>query len=164
MRPSRDEHPVALALLRRGSLRLRALVLMIVVLATASCATATSSSSAQESITSGLEEARSAVATAALVVTLLEDDRMTAPVADTGLLDQIGVLEDSSAALTTLVPPAEMATPLQQGMTAVGTATDAVVAARLWVNGESGASAAELLEALEGAESEIDDVLAEVGA
>lgn len=145
--------------------RATATAMLLILLALLSgCAAATTTGQARTAMTDGLEQASSAVETAALTVTLLDDGRVTAPVADTALLDQIRVLDEASAALTTLVPPTELATPRADATAAVGAASDAVVSARSWVNGESTASSGEVLDALEAAASELDDALAGVGS
>lgn len=144
-----------------------ALVLALVALL-AGCTSPTTEGQARTAITDGLEQASSAVATATLTVELLDGGRLTSPVADTSLLDQLGALDEASTALTTLVVPADLATQRETGMTAVGMANDAVVAARAWVSGERGeaipATAAEVLDALESAQGQLEDALAEVEA
>lgn len=133
------------------------------------CTGATMNGQATVALTDALEEAASAVASSDLTVSLLNEDRLTATVADASLLDQIGVLEDSAMALTTLVPPSELGGARSTALTAVGEASSAIAVARAWVNGEAApddapTSAVEVLEVLETAQAGIDGALAEVGS
>ena len=63
---------------------------------------------ATAAVQDALAQAASAAETTRLSVELLDDDRLTAPVADAAILDQVRVLADASAALTTLVPPDDL--------------------------------------------------------
>lgn len=121
-----------------------------------------------------LSGARSATRTALLTVRLLDEGRVTGPVADTSLLDQLRALDDAERALTTLVPPdAASSEDRTTGLDAVGPATDAVVAAREWVAARAGGdldgapglppSDAALVADLEAATAQLDDALAEAG-
>lgn len=86
-----------------------------------------------------LAEAGSAAQTTKLVVDQLSRGRLTGPVADTALLDQLRVLDDADLALTTLVPPDPASSGQRAtGLAAVGDLTDVVVTAREWVAARSG--------------------------
>ncbi|WP_420112793.1 hypothetical protein [Pseudactinotalea sp.] len=132
------------------------------------CTGPTTHGQASTALTGALEDAASAVETCDLTLGLLVQRRLTAAVADTALLDQIRVLEESTSALTTLVPPAELGQARSSALSALGAASAAVVEARAWVSGELGAAdgpgaAAEVSEALADAGEQIDDALAQVG-
>jgi len=88
-------------------------------------------------LTDPLQQASSAVATASIAVDLLGDDRVTAPVTDTALLDQVQVLDEAAFAVTTLVPTdATTAGWQEDALAAVRDAQGSVVAARSWANGD----------------------------
>jgi hypothetical protein len=110
-----------------------------------------------------LDRATSAVGTASLAADLLEEDRVTATVADTALLDALRVVGDADDALTTLVPPdAEAAADRGDALDAVGDAADAVVDARAWVNGIAGDHAG-VSARLEQAAGTLDALAARLG-
>jgi hypothetical protein len=60
---------------------------------------------ATASVADALAQAGSAGQTARLTVELLDEGRLTGPVADTALLDQLGVLDDAERALTSSCHP-----------------------------------------------------------
>ncbi|MEU2199227.1 hypothetical protein [Isoptericola sp. NPDC019482] len=118
---------------------------------------------ATAAVAGALAEAGSAGETARIAVGLLDDGRITGPVADAALLDQLRVLDDAESALTTLVPPdAASAARRTTGLAAVGDVSDAVVAARSWVAVRSGGD----LAGAAGADPEVpasaDDALSEL--
>lgn len=133
--------------------------------ATNACAGPTTAGQATTALTAALEQAGSAVETSHLIVTQLDRQRLTQAIADTSLLDQIHVLEESSNALATLVPPAHLGAARTAALTAVGAASAAVVAARAWIAGEAAEDAPQtadtVLESLEAAGDQIDVALAE---
>jgi len=128
---------------------------------------------ATAAVADALAEAGSAGETARIAVGLLDEGRVTGPVADTVLLDQLRVLDDAESALTTLVPPdAASSARRTTGLDAVGDVSDAVVAARAWVAARSGgdlashdvpASSDVLLAELATALDATDAALAEAG-
>ncbi|MCA5893966.1 hypothetical protein LEP48_11485 [Isoptericola sp. NEAU-Y5] len=126
---------------------------------------------ATAAVADALAEAGSAAQTTRIAVELLSRGRLTGPVADTTLLDQLRVLDDADAALTTLVPPdAASSAHRADGLAAVGDVTDVVVAAREWVAVRSGgdlgagpAGAGELLDDLDQAAGAVDEALAAAG-
>ncbi|MFE7406490.1 hypothetical protein [Isoptericola sp. NPDC057559] len=104
-------------------------------------------------------EAASAGETARITVGLLDEGRLTGPVADTALLDQLRALDEAETALTTLVPPdAASAAHRAAGLAAVGDVSDAVVAARSWVAARSGGD----LAGAAGVPSSADALLADL--
>lgn len=114
---------------------------------------------ATAAVADALAEAGSAGETARIAVSLLDEGRVTGPVADTALLDQLRVLDDAESALTTLVPPdAATAARRSTGLDAVGDVSDAVVAARSWVAARSGGG----LAGVDGVPSSSDDLLVEL--
>ncbi|MFF2268151.1 hypothetical protein ACFVTZ_07775 [Cellulosimicrobium cellulans] len=95
-------------------------------------------------VADALAQAGSAVETTRLAVRLLDADRVTTPVADAAVLDQVRVLEESTTALTTLVPPDDVSSAQRDaGLVAVADATREVVAARAWVAREAGGDLSE---------------------
>jgi hypothetical protein len=129
---------------------------------------------ATAAVADALAQAGSAVATTRLTVRLLDDDRVTTPVADTAVLDQVRVLEESTTALATLVPPDDVsAAQRDAGLVAVADATREVVAARAWVAREAGGdlsaagevplTASELEADLARVADDVDTVLALAG-
>ena len=116
---------------------------------------------ATAAVADALAEAGSAGETARIAVGLLDEGRVTGPVADTVLLDQLRVLDDAESALTTLVPPdAASSARRTTGLDAVGDVSDAVVAARAWVAVRSGGD----LGSDEDVPASSDDLLAELAA
>ncbi|WP_455603994.1 hypothetical protein [Cellulosimicrobium funkei] len=94
---------------------------------------------ATAAVADAVAQAGSAVETTRLTVRLLDADRATTPVADAAVLDQARVLEESTTALTTLVPPDDVSSAQRDaGLAAVAAATAAVVGARAWVAREAG--------------------------
>jgi hypothetical protein len=88
-------------------------------------------------------QASSAVQTAQLSVQLLGDDDVTAPVADTALLDSIHVLAEAADAVVTLVPADPTGSQWQSdALEAVQSAQVAVAGARAWANGATTSEAA----------------------
>jgi len=129
---------------------------------------------ATAAVADALAQAGSAVATTRLTVRLLDDDRVTTPVADAAVLDQVRVLEESATALTTLVPPDDVSSAQRDaGLVAVADATREVVAARAWVAREAGGNfsaagevpltASELQADLARVADDVDAVLALAG-
>lgn len=129
---------------------------------------------ATAAVADAVAEAGSAGETTRLTVELLDQGRITGPVADTTLLDQLHALDEADLALTTLVPPdAASSDHRTAGLDAVGDVSDAVVAARAWVAARSGgdlagaqdvpASTDELLADLAVALDAADAALAEAG-
>ncbi|MFC7876644.1 hypothetical protein [Isoptericola sp. NPDC057391] len=150
-------------------------VVAMVVLALAGCVPSRQEpGQATAAVADALAEAGSAGETARIAVGLLDDGRITGPVADTVLLDQLRVLDDAESALTTLVPPdAASSGQRTTGLKAVGDVSDVVVTAREWVAARSGgdlddaatvpADADELLAELGSATVAVDAALAEAG-
>lgn len=155
--------------------RRRAAALAVVALALAGCVPSRQEpGQATAAVADALAEATSAGETTRIAVGLLDDGRITGPVADTVLLDQLRVLDDAESALTTLVPPdAASSARRTTGLDAVGDVSDAVVAARAWAAARSGgdlagddsvpASADDLLAELTTALDATDAALAEAG-
>ena len=119
--------------------------LALVLGTTAGCAVSRQEpGQATAAVADALAQAGSAVETTRLTVRLLDADRVTTPVADAAVLDQVRVLEESSAALTTLVPPDDVSSAQRDaGLVAVADATREVVAARAWVAREAGGDLSE---------------------
>lgn len=118
---------------------------------------------ATAAVADALAEAGSAGETARIAVGLLDEGRVTGPVADTVLLDQLRVLDDAESALTTLVPPdAATAARRTAGLDAVGDVSDAVVAARSWVAVRSGGDLAPGAAEDTGVPASADDLLADL--
>jgi len=129
---------------------------------------------ATAAVRDALSEASSAAETTRLAVELLDEGRVTTPVADAAILDQVRVLEEASTALTTLVPPDDTSSAQRAaGLEAVGGVTVEVVAARAWVARAAGgdltdagdvpASGDEALARLDAATTDLDAVLALAG-
>lgn len=129
---------------------------------------------ATASVRDALTQASSAAQTTLLTVELLDADRLTSPVADAALLEQVRVLESASTALTTLVPPDDTSSAQRAaGLDALADVTAEVVAARAWVAREAGGdlsdagdvpvSGDEAVARLDAAASELDATLALVG-
>ncbi|MFI2102790.1 hypothetical protein ACH436_05820 [Isoptericola sp. NPDC019693] len=154
--------------------RVLAVVVAALLAGTGCVASGQQPGQATGAVADALAEAGSAGETARLAVELLDQGRITGPVADTTLLDQLHTLDDADFALTTLVPPdAASSDHRTAGLEAVGDVSDAVVAARAWVAARSGgdvagaqdvpASAEELLSDLATALDTTDAALAEAG-
>lgn len=80
--------------------------------------------------------ATSAVSTTSLAVRLLDDARVTAPVADTAAADSVQVLADAQFAASSLVPGTATAAGWRDDvLAALGEAKTAVARARDWTNG-----------------------------
>lgn len=168
---------------RRGvgwSRAARSAVVAVVLTATLTATSACTVASRQEpgqataSVADALVEARSAAETTRLTVDLLARGRVTGPVADTALLDQLDALDEADRALTTLVPPDVTSSDRRtEGLTAVGDLTDVVVQAREWVAARSGgdlaaagavpADADALLDDLAAATDAVEQALSEAG-
>ena len=133
----------------------------LLAVAAAACTGPTTSGQARTALTDALRQAMSAIETSDLTIGLLHARRLTTAVADGSLLDQLRVLEESSIAVTTLVPPASLGDVRAGAITAVAMASGTVTAARAWIQGAPG-SAAELHEALGHAGDRLGAVLAEV--
>ncbi|MFC8597427.1 hypothetical protein [Isoptericola sp. NPDC057191] len=153
-------------------------VAVAAILVAASCAGCVASrqepGQATAAVADALAQAGSVGETASLTVSLLDQGRITGPVADTALLDQLRVLDDAESALTTLVPPDTASSDHRTaGLKAMGDVSDALVAARAWVAARSGGnlagaqdvptSADELQADLAAATDKTDAVLAEAG-
>ncbi|MCK9795372.1 hypothetical protein M1843_16620 [Isoptericola sp. 4D.3] len=138
-------------------------VALAVGLAGAGCTVASRQEPGQATaaVADALAEAGSAAETTRLTVELLDQGRVTGPVADTALLDQLRVLDDAESALTTLVPPdAASSGHRAAGLTAVGDVSDVVVSAREWVAARSGGD----LDDAVAVPADADELLAELGA
>ncbi|MFD6443761.1 hypothetical protein ACFWEJ_01575 [Promicromonospora sp. NPDC060204] len=114
---------------------MRGAVAATVLAGTAACTVASHQEPGQASaaVADALSQAGSAAETTRIVVEQLSRGSLTAPMADTALLDQLRVLDDAETALTTLVPP-DTTTSDQRAaaLAAVGDVTDVVVGAREW--------------------------------
>lgn len=130
---------------RSGAVLGHVLVLALALGTTAGCTVSRQDpGQATAAVADALAQAGSAVETTRLTVRLLDDDRVTTPVADAAVLDQVRVLEESTAALTTLVPPDDVSSAQRDaGLVAVADATREVVAARTWVAREAGGDLSE---------------------
>ncbi|KZM79777.1 hypothetical protein A0J59_07390 [Cellulosimicrobium sp. I38E] len=160
---------------RSGSVLGHVLVLVVVLGTTAGCTVSRQDpGQATAAVADALAQAGSAVETTRLTVRLLDDDRVTTPVADAAVLDQVRVLEESTTALTTLVPPDDVSSAQRDaGLVAVADATREVVAARAWVAREAGGdlsaagavplTASELEADLARAADDVDTALALAG-
>ncbi|MCP2263073.1 hypothetical protein ACFQHV_22230 [Promicromonospora thailandica] len=144
--------------------------------ATAGCTVASHQEPGQATaaVADALAEARSAAQATRITVEQLSRGRLTGPVADTALLDQLRALDDAELALTTLVPPdATSSDQRSTGLSAVGDVTDVVVRAREWTAARSGGDLAgadavpptadALLADLATATGAVDDALAAAG-
>lgn len=119
----------------------RGVVVVTVLAATAGCTVASHQEPGQATaaVADALAQARSAAQTTRITVEQLSRGRLTGPVADTALLDQVRVLDEAETALTTLVPPdAASSDQRAAGLNAVGDVTDVVVRAREWGAARSG--------------------------
>ena len=117
----------------------------------AGCAVGSPATTVDEAraLTAPLEQASSAVGTATLATELLGDDRTTAAVTDTALLDQVHVLEEAADAVATFVPADATGAGWQaDALTAVRDAQLAVADARGWANG-AGSDEASVVAALD---------------
>ncbi|MTG87867.1 hypothetical protein GJV82_02695 [Cellulosimicrobium sp. BIT-GX5] len=152
------------------------LTLAVALASTAGCTVASHQEPGQATaaVADAVAQAGSAVATTRLTVSLLDADRVTTPVADAAVLDQVRVLEESTTALTTLVPPDDVSSAQRDaGLAAVADATAEVVTARAWVAREAGGdlstsgavplTASELEADLARAADDLDAVLALAG-
>lgn len=159
-----------------GRRRLAASIVAATVVLGASACTASRQEPGQATaaVADALAEAGSAAETTRITVELLDQGRITGPVADTALFDQLQVLDEADRALTTLVPPdATSSAHRATGLTVVGDVTDEVVTAREWVAARSGgdlddavavpASADDLLSDLGSVTTQVDAALAEAG-
>ncbi|WP_020013512.1 hypothetical protein [Promicromonospora sukumoe] len=154
----------------------RGAVAATVLAGTASCTVASHQEPGQASaaVADALSQAGSAAETTRIVVAQLSRGRLTGPMADTALLDQLRVLDDAETALTTLVPPDTTSSDQRAaGLAAVGDVTDVVVSTREWdaarAGGDLGGAAAvppsadALLADLEKATGAVDRALALAG-
>ena len=84
----------------------RGIPALLAIVVASGCAVGSSATPADDAraLSDPVAQATSAVATATIAVELLGDDRVTAPVTDTALVDQIHVLEEAADAVSTLVP------------------------------------------------------------
>ncbi|MDF2805552.1 MAG: hypothetical protein K0S43_498 [Cellulosimicrobium sp.] len=130
---------------RSGAVLGHVLVLAVALATTAGCTVSRQEpGQATAAVADALAQAGSAVETTRLTVRLLDADRVTTPVADAAVLDQVRVLEESTSALTTLVPPDDVSSAQRDaGLVAVADATREVVAARAWVAREAGGDLSE---------------------
>src|SRR6478609_5190912 len=136
----------------------RGIPALLAVVVASGCAVGSSASPADDAraLSEPVAQATSAVQTATIAVGLLDDDRLTAPVTDTALVDQIHVLEDAADAVSTLVPAGPDAAGWQEdALAAVRDAQAAVVSARGWVN-KAGGSAAGVRAALDASADQLD--------
>ncbi|MFI2364369.1 hypothetical protein [Promicromonospora sp. NPDC019610] len=154
----------------------RGAVAAAVLAVTASCTVASRQEPGQASaaVADALSQAGSAAETTRIVVEQLARGRLTAPMADTALLDQLRVLDDAETALTTLVPPDTTTSDRRAaGLAAIGDVTDVVVSAREWDAARAGgdldgadsvpATADSLLADLATATDGVEKALAEAG-
>ncbi|MEL7976374.1 hypothetical protein AAG589_10960 [Isoptericola sp. F-RaC21] len=138
-----------------------AVVLPAVLAGTGCVASRQEPGQATAAVADALAQAGSAGETSRITVGLLDEGKITGPVADTALLDQLRVLDDAESALTTLVPPdAASATRRTTGLEAVGEVSDAVVAARAWAAARSGGD----LAGADGVPATTDDLLADLAS
>ena len=136
----------------------RGIPALLAVVAASGCAVGSSASPADDAraLSEPVAQATSAVQTATIAVGLLDDDRLTAPVTDTALVDQIHVLEEAADAVSTLVPADPDGAGWQEdALAAVRDAQAAVVSARGWVN-KAGGSAAGVRAALDASADQLD--------
>jgi hypothetical protein len=141
-----------------------ALAAAVTVLALAGCAVGSSASRADDAraLTDAVEQAASAIATATIAVGLLGDERITDAVADTALIDQIHVLEQSADAVSTLVPADRDSAAWQRdALVAVREAQVAIVAARGWAN--RAGTAADARAGLEASADQLDALTSALG-
>lgn len=104
----------------------------------AGCAVGSAEPPADDAATlrDAVAEATSAVSTTSLAVRLLDEVRVTAPVADTAAADSVQVLADAQFAASTLVPGTAAAAAWRDDvLAALGEAATAVARARDWTNG-----------------------------
>jgi len=130
----------------------------------AGCAVGSPASTVDEAraLTDPLELAASAVGTATLATELLGDDRSTATVTDTALLDQVHVLEEAADAVATFVPADATGVRWQaEALAAVRDAQVAVADARGWANG-AGSDESTVVAALDASAGTLDDLTAEL--
>ena len=135
---------------------------LAVLTAVAGCAVGSSATGADEAraLTAPLEQASSAVASATLATELLGDDRASAAVTDTALLDQVHVLEEAADAVATFVPADPTGAGWQaDALAAVRDAQLAVAGARGWAN-HAGAEEATVVAALDASAGVLDDLTA----
>ena len=114
----------------------RGIPALLAIVVASGCAVGSSATPADDAraLSEPVAQATSAVQTATVAVGLLDGDRLTAPVTDTALVDQIHVLEDAADAVSTLVPAGPDAAGWQEdALAAVRDAQAAVVSARGWV-------------------------------
>lgn len=119
----------------------RGIPALLAIVVASGCAVGSSASPADDAraLSAPVAQATSAVETATIAVQLLVDDRLTPPVTDTALVDQIHVLEEAADAVSTLVPgDARGAGWQEDALAAVRDAQAAVVAARGWANDAAG--------------------------
>jgi len=136
----------------------RGIPALLAVVVASGCAVGSSASPADDAraLSEPVAQATSAVQTATIAVGLLDDDRLTAPVTDTALVDQIHVLEEAADAVSTLVPADPDGAGWQEdALAAVRDAQAAVVSARGWVN-KAGGSAAGVRAALDASADQLD--------
>lgn len=117
---------------------IRGFAALVAVAVAAGCATGSAATEADEAraLAEPVAQAASAVGTAQLSVRLLGDDRTSAPVADTALIDSIHVLAEASDAVATFVPSNGTGSAWQiDTLDAVQSAQTAVAQARAWANG-----------------------------
>ncbi|WP_456788746.1 hypothetical protein [Cellulomonas sp. P5_C5] len=135
---------------------------LVAVAVAAGCAVGSSATAVDDAraLTAPLEQASSAVGTATLATELLGDDRTSAAVTDTALLDQVHVLAEAADAVATLVP-ADAAGAAWQGdaLTAVRDAQVAVAGARGWAVG-AGSDEAAVVAALDASAATLEDLTA----
>lgn len=142
--------------------RRTALLVVLPLLVTAGCAVGSTQGPADDAraLADPLAQVTSAVETALLATSLLDEGRTSATVTDTALLDQVHVLQDASDAVATLVPaPGPGSAWQSDALAAVGEAQTAVADARAWATG-AGGSVDEVTAALEDAGARVDDLTA----
>jgi len=144
----------------------RGIPALVAIVVASGCAVGSTASAADDAraLSDPVAQATSAVQTATIAVGLLGDDRVTAPVTDTALVDQIHVLEEAADAVSTLVPADPDGAGWQQdALTAVRDAQAAVVAARGWVN-KAGGSATRVRAELDASADQLDQLTATLDA
>jgi len=137
-----------------------AVVVLAAAMSLGGCAVGGTQTPAQvdEALSDPIDQAASAVATAALTARLLRDDRLTAAAADVAIADALHEVIDARGSLAMFVPPdAESNDRRTTASAAVGLALDAVADARAWVNASSdGPGAADVVAELADAAAALD--------
>ncbi|WP_421734158.1 hypothetical protein [Cellulomonas sp.] len=140
---------------------IRGFAALVAVAVAAGCATGSAATEADEAraLAEPVAQAASAVGTAQLSVQLLGDDRTSAPVTDTALVESIHVLADAADAVTTFIPSDATGSGWQtDSLDAVQSAQTAVARARAWANGTG--TRADATTSLEDSADRLDEIAA----